>query len=979
MHIDKKATMSFESIDEVTANFVEELTQALEAGESIDLEVLKRKHPIAAKQVDELLPILKHLHQLNPGGQTDSSLDNGILMERRLGDFQIKCEIGRGGMGIIYEAEQISLKRRVALKVLPFASVLDDQRLARFKIEAQAAAGLHHENIVPVYSIGCEQGIHYYAMQFIKGKTLADLAQCNNQSNPSEISETPSTNSIHVSSEDASLKENPVKEKKHLFPQNTLYRNAETDDFRKVARLGLQAANALQYAHECGVVHRDIKPSNLLLNDSGHLWIADFGLALIRSDDNLTTTGAIAGTLHYMSPEQIRGDRAVLDERTDIYSLGVTFYEVLTGNVAFNSSAHDLLIKEITELDPLTPRQLIPGIPIDLETIILKAMRKDPNERYQSAVEMADDLQRFLEDRPILARQPTLKQKASRWARRHQAIVWAGIVILFVSTIAMSTSLVLIQQAFQLEVTQRERAEEEQSRANKEWKRAEANAKEFKIQRDLAEKEKLRAEGNIWIAMEGLDSVTKTMMQRTDIGMEFQNVKLQALEVAWTVYRRFEHINGFHYGDRRRATLGSNSYFLLCRMAEINTSLGQYDQAIGNYQKAIQTIDQHKLDHPVTENFCFYVSAQTYQQLAEVQRIVNQFSAAEKSLQHANQRISKIKPEQERTEPVVRTLEQVKEFNNAMKAAIPRMQARSQMQLGFIYYESGRISESEPLFVRALADLEALVEDAKCDEHDRHVRIQLFESLGRLYLRTSRPQDASRILQRACDLQKTTVISREALLSNHHALACAFEQLGEFGQAEESFRTAIQLAEQLERDFPGQPQKCDEHAHCLLSFANFLRKRGRSDESLKVSQKAVMIFNELVSEYSQIHEYRYKLGLALNTHGLDLNQQNELVQAESVFDRSKNIALVLLEKDKKNGDYHGLLGVVLKNLAKLKIAQGDHDKAHRLLKEARLYQKSSVETYPNHSAYQKSLAEILKLLESVSPTHDGGDTRISKS
>jgi hypothetical protein len=213
---------------------------------------------------------------------------------------------------------------------------------------------------------------------------------------------------------------------------------------RRVAELGLKTAEALQHAHEIGVVHRDIKPANLLLDAGGRLWITDFGLALMGDDGKLTTTGELVGTLRYMSPEQAQARRGLVDHRTDIYSLGATLYELLTLRPAFDGEHRYELLHNIAYGEPVPPRKLAPAIPVELETIILKAMARTPAERYATAQEMADDLRRFLEDRPILARRPTLADRLRKWSRRHRAVVVSAMVLLAMGVVGLVVTALLL-------------------------------------------------------------------------------------------------------------------------------------------------------------------------------------------------------------------------------------------------------------------------------------------------------------------------------------------------------------------------------------------------------------------------------------------------------------------------------------------------------------------------------------------------------
>src|SRR5205085_6125341 len=236
--------------------------------------------------------------------------------------------------------------------------------------------------------------------------------------------------------------------------------------FRSVADLGLQAAEALEHAHQLGVVHRDIKPANLLVDVRGNLWITDFGLAHFQSNPGLTLSGDLIGTIRYMSPEQAMAKRVLIDHRTDLYSLGVTLYELLTLEPAFGGNDRQELLRQIAFEEPRPPRRLNKPIPAELEIIVLKAMEKNPAERYATAQEFADDLRRFLEDKPIRAKPPTLVQRAVKWSRRHRAVVVSAVAILVVAVLALAIGAWLIWQkekeirgAYEAEAAQRLQAE----------------------------------------------------------------------------------------------------------------------------------------------------------------------------------------------------------------------------------------------------------------------------------------------------------------------------------------------------------------------------------------------------------------------------------------------------------------------------------------------------------------------------------------
>ncbi|QEH35190.1 Serine/threonine-protein kinase PrkC [Aquisphaera giovannonii] len=369
---------------------------AAEAGERLRRgeDVRPEDYPRHAEALRDLLPTLRMMAGM-PAPAAGHSPWFG-----RLGDFRLVREVSRGGMGIVYEAVQESLGRRVALKVLPDAAALDPRSLRRFQLESQAAASLDHPHIVPVYATGSAGGIPYYAMRFIDGRDLAKVLRALRRDDPGETEAGPARPTSAA-------------------PASTLGPSRA----REAARLARQAAEALDHAHAADVLHRDVKPSNLLIDDAGGLWVADFGLARIRGGLDLTHTGDALGTPRYMSPEQAAGRREPLDGRSDIYSLGATLYEMLTLRPAFPGDDRIDVLRRIAQEEPPRPRSIDPTIPVDLETIVLKAMAKSRRDRYATAADLAADLGRFLDDRPILARRPGLADHLAKWTRRNRRLV----------------------------------------------------------------------------------------------------------------------------------------------------------------------------------------------------------------------------------------------------------------------------------------------------------------------------------------------------------------------------------------------------------------------------------------------------------------------------------------------------------------------------------------------------------------------------
>ncbi|HEX4591427.1 MAG TPA: serine/threonine-protein kinase, partial [Gemmataceae bacterium] len=431
-------------VDSAFGRLVEELTARLQAGEAVDWPAVARDHPDHAAELDAIRPALEMLGCLSRAG--DAAV-TGVAAEVTdeevsgvLGDFRLIREVGRGGMGVVYDAEQLSLGRRVALKVLPYAGALDAKQLQRFKNEAKAAASLRHEHIVQVHAIGCERGVHFYAMEFIEGQTLADIitvGASRGRQRPVTVTagDLPPSPPLRgrgvggegVSEVNPSANPSPKRGGEQSTAPIALLSTERTGPnrrnfYRSVAETIADAADALEHAHSLGIVHRDVKPGNLLLDADGKVYVSDFGLARFGPDAGLTMSGDLLGTLRYMAPEQALARHGLADHRADVYGLGATLYELLTGNPAVGGTEKADIVRRLAFEEPVAPRKLDKAIPAELETIALKCLAKNPAERYTTAGELAADLRYFLADRPIQAKPPGLRERAARWARRHRAL-----------------------------------------------------------------------------------------------------------------------------------------------------------------------------------------------------------------------------------------------------------------------------------------------------------------------------------------------------------------------------------------------------------------------------------------------------------------------------------------------------------------------------------------------------------------------------
>ncbi len=538
---------STENIIDIVA---EEFAEHLRRGGSPDISRYANAYPAQAEEIRTVLESVLMIEQLACRQKPVRLSAIPARSPEQLGDYRILREIGRGGMGVVFEAEQVTLGRRVAVKVLPPEKLIDPKHAKRFEREARTAGQLHHTNIVPVFGVGQDEGYHYYVMQLIDGAGLDSAPQQN--------------------------------------------------DWQTVARIGIQAADALDYAHAQGTLHRDIKPANLLLDKKGVVRITDFGLARALEPASVSQTNDTVGTLRYMAPEQFSGQA---DARTDIYSLGLTLYELLAGRPAFDGTSPSNLIRQITHGEMVRLRQILPALPHDLDTILAKATALDAADRYASAGDLAEDLRCVLEDRPIRARQVSAAEQAWRWARRNPwfAAASASSLVLLMAVALLSTiGYFQIRLAYQ----QVDHALGEARRAGAE---AVAAAERTEQERRRTQEEYERADGNLTVALAALDEISDKLASR----QLPQSLRLDADDDSWQQATGglsaedaeiVQSLLRFYDEFAARNTDGSGVDLAVARVhrriGDIRARLGQYEQAISAFHQSLKTIARLRDAHP---------------------------------------------------------------------------------------------------------------------------------------------------------------------------------------------------------------------------------------------------------------------------------------------------------------------------------------------------------------------------------------------
>jgi serine/threonine protein kinase len=544
----------------------EEFADRLRRGEHPSVGDYAAMHPEVADQLRELLPAVARMEQLKRFRRMNAGAEKEQVPDR-FGDFRIVRELGRGGMGVVFEAVQESLGRRVALKVLAGHAQLDATRRERFLREARAAARLHHTNIVPVFGAGEQDGLPYYVMQLIPGRGLHTLVRDWRK----DRKRTPlDDNSTEIATGACRDTAGPAS------PDPQPYELAEDDpppafgDWAFVAGVGLQAADALQYAHEQGVLHRDVKPANLLLDPRGRVWVADFGLAKLVDHHGLTATGDILGTLQYLAPECLH---CQADPRSDVYGLGAVLYELLTLEPPFPADSPARLVRQIGDADPPPPRELNPSIPRDLETIVLTAMAREPARRYASAGLLADDLRAFLDDRPIRARRSSWVYRGWRWCHRNPTVA-----LLTLSTV---TALVLAAAVGWVGYARTQRALKAEAARLDEAERARAEL----------ERTSAKLEANLRLSLDAFESLFEAAGgDETRPGERFPGgeaaERVAVLESVLAFYDRFAEQNATNPRLQFEAAKAHR------RVGQVHRRLGRWDKSEAAFRRAAELLEE---------------------------------------------------------------------------------------------------------------------------------------------------------------------------------------------------------------------------------------------------------------------------------------------------------------------------------------------------------------------------------------------------
>lgn len=931
------------------AMLLDRYVSELEAGSAPSVAELVERYPEFAAILPEYLEGLEKIQQSMAQTAASATTPNPeeaseSQTPRQIGEYTIERVIGRGGMGVVYEARQASLNRRVALKVLPFAAVLDQRQISRFRTEAQAAAGLHHPNIVPVFAVGQERGVHFYAMQFIEGQSLREAidglknserpnrklsesvgglseleagrkrwaesqsdsisdsclqAVSTSERSPTNGLEGASTSDLQRSLTDDLEKSSTVDSHQQLKSTVSLRVEGElstvrsvrsTGYFRAVAELGIQMADALAHAHEYGVVHRDIKPSNLMIDQQGKLWVTDFGLARVQSEMSVTLPGDVVGTLRYMSPEQARGRGDLVDGRSDVYAVGATLYEMLTLQPAHPGEDHQTLVQRITSADPTPPRKLNASIPIDLETIVMRAMERSRDDRYTSATALADDLRRFLAGRPTEARRPTVVDHAVKWIRRHGRLVGAMVACLALVTIVSATAAVMVARAQQQTATALAESEASLKRAESHYRQAREVVDHFGG--DLSDR---------LVNVPGSEPIRRELLADT-----------------LRYYQSFLASSGDDASLSLEDDLASTQF----KSGVIAEKLGDLPGAAEHYRAALT----RTTTDPLLRVMCLNNLAHVLHQQGSSQLAREQYAEAIM---------------------IARAAADEQPTNAAWRSRL----AEPLANLGMLESRSGNRELALTHLGEAVKLLQQAVASASHEgtETMAEVRIRFARNLAAtlnnygFVLREVNAKAAFEACQSAAGVLQqlakqlpgdspvaADVISNWAMTSNN--LGALSGTAGDWNQAAQHYQVAVEQLGRLVRRSPLAPQRRRELAIAQSNLGLALSRIGKQDESEQAFFQAQQVLVTLVEDFPDDPRYLSSLAALSNNRGVALRAAGELEQAAAAFEQATRQQQEVVKNTVQTGEkpFSDLLAQHYANYADVLRKLGRDDEAEKI-------------------------------------------------
>jgi tetratricopeptide (TPR) repeat protein/tRNA A-37 threonylcarbamoyl transferase component Bud32 len=744
------------------------------------------------------------------GHEVTSALPHGTSV-RYFGDYEVQKELGRGGMGVVYKARQVSLNRPVALKMIKAGALADDAELRRFRNEAEAVALLDHAGIVPVYEVGEHDGQNYFSMKLVEGGNLADQL-LTFQANP-----------------------------------------------RAAATLLAETAEAVHHAHMRGILHRDLKPANILVDAEGHPHVTDFGLAkVIESDIELTQTGAIMGTPAYMSPEQANGRRGTITTATDVYGLGAILYALLTAKAPFRGDSVMETLDAVRTCLPEPPKSLNAGTPRDLETICLKCLEKDPRRRYASAQALADDLHAWLESRPISARRVGAAERAWLWCGRKPVVAALAAAVLL-AVVAGTAAVIVVQtranralakQNRALESTninlaeQRRRADGQRSRAEtretqaieavKRFGDAVANERELKnnpaleVLRKRLLKEPLAFLKDLRSRLQAEhdtnpDSLTRLAFACESLGRLTNQIgdKEDALVAYWEALVIWQRLTDADpsVAWRRRALAGAHE-----SIGNLLKEIGRGAEALKSFEAGLEVRRKLADANPTEIDFQRDLSA-SHGNIGTL-------------LEHINPTVSL--KEHRLSLEIIRKVAEAKPTETNFQVCL----ATEYMNVGVLLRDTGEPAEALKAFESALVIYQKLIDANPSEPTFQNSQGLTYNNMGILLMNTGKLAEALKTFKSALAIRgplaaanPTVTEYQENLAAIHYNIGICLSQNGKPADARSAYQEALAIRERQAREHPEVPDHASNAGATLNNLVLLDWNEGRlSDGRARIRQ-----------------------------------------------------------------------------------------------------------------------------------------------
>lgn len=854
-----------------------ECLERLEAGGPAAVEALCAQHP------EHAAALRSRMQTLQAAGLIDAPVGAAAAFPERLGDFRLLQHLGGGGMGVVYLARQESLGRDVALKLIRPEQMFFPGARERFRREVETVARLAHPGIVPIYTVGEEGGIPFFAMERIVGCSLADVIEHLQGEPLAQLAGAAFDRAIAARTGDATTQA-PAALFAGRWPEACL-------------RIVREVADALEHVHRRSVLHRDVKPSNIMLTRSGRVMLVDFGLSSAGGNERLTKAGSQLGSLAYMPPELVRGDASAADARSDVYSLGASLYELLTLKLPFDEASATEMRRAIAAGEPTPVRTHNPAVDRDAETVCLHALANDPARRYASAAEFAQDLTCALDHRPIAARRSTAPERLVRWVRRQPALATALLLALLLVTV-LPTALYLQQRAANTTIQTQSRAIED---ANRELAAALAAAKA----------ESGRAEKNLALAMESIDAMLlRVGAKDLEQVPQFEPVRAKVLEAA------------LELNERLAAGQGGDSPAARVLLAETRRRTGDIYHWLGRFEDAERLLTQAVADN--RELLAANADADAdvrlaagLDALARTQRLLGRLAASAESSREAIE-LLRVPANAPTATDDAAAIERLGDLAHALHYR------------GTTLFLLGQVNPALAAHREAVATARQVFARAPSADHEATIAAYL-GAMGSSLLEHGQNAASAETLREACAIYDRVLPHVESAKTYRENFADACTNLGVTHQndrdldgATPHFERAFAIYQQLVADYPSTPRYLDSlNASRTNLAALHMQLPAGHERGLTLMRDAVASQRELVARFPKSAEYRKQLAMMVGNLGTYEHRAGDFARGCELLGEALERHGVLLAEQRGNPVLQSRSLVFGLKLVSLQLGDGD--------------------------------------------------------